>query len=61
MTVPVVEYSLLFIGYIFSQDNFQKLIQVQCRLNGHHEIVLPGRVGISRDLPGSLRGIWVFH
>uniref|UniRef100_A0A673ZNG4 FYVE, RhoGEF and PH domain containing 6 n=1 Tax=Salmo trutta TaxID=8032 RepID=A0A673ZNG4_SALTR len=25
-------------------DNFQKLIQVQCRLNGHHEIVLPGRV-----------------
>uniref|UniRef100_A0A4W5L348 FYVE, RhoGEF and PH domain containing 6 n=1 Tax=Hucho hucho TaxID=62062 RepID=A0A4W5L348_9TELE len=25
-------------------DNFQKLIQVQCCLNGHHEIVLPGRV-----------------
>ncbi|XP_038872938.1 FYVE, RhoGEF and PH domain-containing protein 6-like [Salvelinus namaycush] len=25
-------------------DNFQKLIQVQCRLNGHREIVLPGRV-----------------
>ncbi|KAK6317804.1 hypothetical protein J4Q44_G00110950 [Coregonus suidteri] len=25
-------------------DNFQKLIQVQCSLNGHHEIVLPGRV-----------------
>ncbi|CAB1313373.1 unnamed protein product [Coregonus sp. 'balchen'] len=25
-------------------DNFQKLIQVQCRLNGHHELVLPGRV-----------------
>uniref|UniRef100_A0A6Q2XUE6 FYVE, RhoGEF and PH domain containing 6 n=1 Tax=Esox lucius TaxID=8010 RepID=A0A6Q2XUE6_ESOLU len=25
-------------------DNFQKLIQVQCRLNGHHEIVAPGRV-----------------
>ncbi|CAG5957802.1 unnamed protein product [Menidia menidia] len=24
-------------------DNFQKLIQVQCRLNGHHEIVQPGR------------------
>uniref|UniRef100_A0A6Q2X6K9 FYVE, RhoGEF and PH domain containing 6 n=1 Tax=Esox lucius TaxID=8010 RepID=A0A6Q2X6K9_ESOLU len=28
----------------FPQDNFQKLIQVQCRLNGHHEIVAPGRV-----------------
>lgn len=26
------------------QDNFQKLIQVQCRLNGHQEIVQPGRV-----------------
>ncbi|CAL8358922.1 unnamed protein product [Lota lota] len=25
-------------------DNFQKLIQVQCILNGHHEIVQPGRV-----------------
>ncbi|KAM6937893.1 FYVE, RhoGEF and PH domain-containing protein 6-like [Xenentodon cancila] len=25
-------------------DNFQKLIQVQCRLNGHHEVVQPGRV-----------------
>ncbi|KAJ3596659.1 hypothetical protein NHX12_003063 [Muraenolepis orangiensis] len=25
-------------------DNFQKLIQVQCGLNGHHEIVQPGRV-----------------
>uniref|UniRef100_A0AAQ5YA19 FYVE, RhoGEF and PH domain containing 6 n=1 Tax=Amphiprion ocellaris TaxID=80972 RepID=A0AAQ5YA19_AMPOC len=25
-------------------DIFQKLIQVQCRLNGHHEIVQPGRV-----------------
>ncbi|KAM9753859.1 FYVE, RhoGEF and PH domain-containing protein 6-like [Menidia menidia] len=25
-------------------DNFQKLIQVQCRLNGHHEIVQPGRL-----------------
>ncbi|MEQ2193700.1 FYVE, RhoGEF and PH domain-containing protein 6 [Xenoophorus captivus] len=25
-------------------DNFQKLIQVQCRLNGNHEIVQPGRV-----------------
>ena len=28
----------------FHQDNFQKLIQVQCSLNGHHEIVQPGRV-----------------
>uniref|UniRef100_A0A8C5GF43 FYVE, RhoGEF and PH domain-containing protein 6-like n=1 Tax=Gouania willdenowi TaxID=441366 RepID=A0A8C5GF43_GOUWI len=25
-------------------DNFQKLIQVQCRLNGQHEIVQPGRI-----------------
>ncbi|XP_054475735.1 FYVE, RhoGEF and PH domain-containing protein 6-like isoform X2 [Anoplopoma fimbria] len=25
-------------------DNFQKLMQVQCRLNGHHEIVQPGRI-----------------
>ncbi|XP_041851890.1 FYVE, RhoGEF and PH domain-containing protein 6-like [Melanotaenia boesemani] len=25
-------------------DNFQKLIQVQCRLSGHHEIVQPGRI-----------------
>uniref|UniRef100_A0A8D3CTI5 FYVE, RhoGEF and PH domain containing 6 n=1 Tax=Scophthalmus maximus TaxID=52904 RepID=A0A8D3CTI5_SCOMX len=25
-------------------DNFQKLIQVQCRLNGHHEVVQPGRI-----------------
>uniref|UniRef100_A0A3B5MW70 FYVE, RhoGEF and PH domain containing 6 n=1 Tax=Xiphophorus couchianus TaxID=32473 RepID=A0A3B5MW70_9TELE len=24
-------------------DNFQKLVQVQCRLNGNHEIVQPGR------------------
>uniref|UniRef100_A0A7N6AJC5 FYVE, RhoGEF and PH domain containing 6 n=1 Tax=Anabas testudineus TaxID=64144 RepID=A0A7N6AJC5_ANATE len=25
-------------------DNFQKLIQVQCSLNGHHELVQPGRI-----------------
>ncbi|XP_075945436.1 FYVE, RhoGEF and PH domain-containing protein 6-like [Anarhichas minor] len=25
-------------------DNFQKLIQVQCSLNGHHEVVQPGRI-----------------
>uniref|UniRef100_A0A665VRE2 FYVE, RhoGEF and PH domain-containing protein 6-like n=1 Tax=Echeneis naucrates TaxID=173247 RepID=A0A665VRE2_ECHNA len=25
-------------------DNFQKLIQVQCSLTGHHEIVQPGRI-----------------
>ncbi|XP_069830388.1 FYVE, RhoGEF and PH domain-containing protein 6 [Dendropsophus ebraccatus] len=25
-------------------DNFQKLMQIQCSLNGHHEIVQPGRV-----------------
>lgn len=27
------------------QDIFQKLIQVQCRLMGNHELVQPGRVG----------------
>lgn len=30
--------------FFLSQDNFQKLIQVQCRLIGNHEIVQPGRV-----------------
>lgn len=30
--------------FFSSQDNFQKLIQVQCSLNGQHEIVQPGRV-----------------
>lgn len=30
------------------QDNFQKLIQVQCSLNGQHEIVQPGRVRLQR-------------
>lgn len=34
---PVLFFSI-------SQDNFQKLIQVQCRLIGNHEIVQPGRV-----------------
>ncbi|XP_037622851.1 FYVE, RhoGEF and PH domain-containing protein 6-like [Sebastes umbrosus] len=33
-------------------DNFQKLIQVQCRLNGHHEIVQPGRIFLKE---GSLK------
>uniref|UniRef100_A0A668A579 FYVE, RhoGEF and PH domain containing 6 n=1 Tax=Myripristis murdjan TaxID=586833 RepID=A0A668A579_9TELE len=28
----------------YSQDNFQKLMQIQYSLNGHHEIVQPGRV-----------------
>lgn len=42
-------YRLLISTFIYSfvfesQDNFQKLIQVQCRLNGHHEVVQPGRV-----------------
>lgn len=31
-------------AFLISQDNFQKLIQVQCRLIGNHEIVQPGRV-----------------
>lgn len=35
---------LLICTLFFHQDNFQKLIQVQCSLNGHHEIVQPGRV-----------------
>uniref|UniRef100_A0A8C5KU42 FYVE, RhoGEF and PH domain containing 6 n=1 Tax=Jaculus jaculus TaxID=51337 RepID=A0A8C5KU42_JACJA len=29
---------------VFPQDNFQKLMQIQYSLNGHHEIVQPGRV-----------------
>ncbi|KAK0140718.1 FYVE, RhoGEF and PH domain-containing protein 6 [Merluccius polli] len=31
-------------------DNFQKLIQVQCILNGHHEIVQPGRVFLKEGI-----------
>ncbi|MEQ2313679.1 hypothetical protein AMECASPLE_004548 [Ameca splendens] len=31
-------------------DNFQKLIQVQCRLNGNHEIVQPGRLFIKEGV-----------
>ncbi|XP_051808572.1 FYVE, RhoGEF and PH domain-containing protein 6-like isoform X2 [Acanthochromis polyacanthus] len=31
-------------------DIFQKLIQVQCRLNGHHEIVTPGRVFLKEGI-----------
>uniref|UniRef100_A0A3B4ZDL9 FYVE, RhoGEF and PH domain-containing protein 6-like n=1 Tax=Stegastes partitus TaxID=144197 RepID=A0A3B4ZDL9_9TELE len=31
-------------------DIFQKLIQVQCRLNGHHEIVQPGRVFLKEGI-----------
>ncbi|KAL2093554.1 hypothetical protein ACEWY4_010866 [Coilia grayii] len=31
-------------------DNFQKLIQVQCRLTGHHEIVQPGRVFLKEGI-----------
>ncbi|KAM6960660.1 FYVE, RhoGEF and PH domain-containing protein 6-like [Aplochiton taeniatus] len=31
-------------------DNFQKLIQVQGRLNGHHEIVQPGRVFLKEGI-----------
>lgn len=40
LTVHVANVQLFFL----SQDNFQKLIQVQCRLIGNHEIVQPGRV-----------------
>lgn len=35
--------SLLIFLFCF-QDNFQKLMQIQYSLNGHHEIVQPGRV-----------------
>ncbi|KAF3855030.1 hypothetical protein F7725_023085 [Dissostichus mawsoni] len=38
----IMKQGLLMSLCIF--DNFQKLIQVQCRLNGHHEIVQPGRI-----------------
>lgn len=38
----IAHLQLCFFG--ISQDNFQKLIQVQCRLIGNHEIVQPGRV-----------------
>ncbi|KAM3870531.1 FYVE, RhoGEF and PH domain-containing protein 6-like [Diretmus argenteus] len=31
-------------------DNFQKLIQVQCSLIGHHEIVQPGRVFLKEGI-----------
>lgn len=35
---------LLMFTSLCTQDNFQKLMQVRCSLNGHHEIVQPGRV-----------------
>lgn len=38
--------SLLRIFFFLFKDNFQKLMQVQCSLNGHHEIVQPGRVHV---------------
>uniref|UniRef100_A0A671XZH5 FYVE, RhoGEF and PH domain containing 6 n=1 Tax=Sparus aurata TaxID=8175 RepID=A0A671XZH5_SPAAU len=31
-------------------DNFQKLIQVQCSLNGQHEIVQPGRIFLKEGI-----------
>ncbi|KAM9352329.1 FYVE, RhoGEF and PH domain-containing protein 6-like [Symphorus nematophorus] len=31
-------------------DNFQKLIQVQCSLSGHHEIVQPGRIFLKEGI-----------
>lgn len=42
--------SLLHSLVVF-QDNFQKLMQIQYSLNGHHEIVQPGRVGHNNHLP----------
>lgn len=38
LTFPLNSVLLCF------QDNFQKLMQIQYSLNGHHEIVQPGRV-----------------
>ncbi|XP_077424470.1 FYVE, RhoGEF and PH domain-containing protein 6-like [Vanacampus margaritifer] len=35
-------------------DNFQKLIQVQCSLNGHHEIVQPGRIFVKEGVLNKL-------
>ncbi|XP_057692463.1 FYVE, RhoGEF and PH domain-containing protein 6-like [Corythoichthys intestinalis] len=35
-------------------DNFQKLIQVQCSLNGHHEIVQPGRIFLKEGMLNKL-------
>ncbi|XP_070827670.1 FYVE, RhoGEF and PH domain-containing protein 6-like [Chaetodon trifascialis] len=35
-------------------DNFQKLIQVQCSLNGHHEIVQPGRIFLKEGILNKL-------
>ncbi|XP_077601347.1 FYVE, RhoGEF and PH domain-containing protein 6-like [Stigmatopora nigra] len=35
-------------------DNFQKLIRVQCSLNGHHEIVQPGRVFLKEGILNKL-------
>lgn len=38
------KYEWLITRISFFQDNFQKLMQVQYSLTGHHEIVQPGRV-----------------
>ncbi|XP_037109745.1 FYVE, RhoGEF and PH domain-containing protein 6-like isoform X2 [Syngnathus acus] len=35
-------------------DNFQKLIQVQCSLNGHREIVQPGRIFLKEGVLNKL-------
>lgn len=41
----LVLLELLLTRLVFlSQDNFQKLMHIQYSLNGHHEIVQPGRV-----------------
>lgn len=42
------EYEWILTHILFIQDNFQKLMQVQYSLNGHHEIVQPGRVRKTR-------------
>lgn len=44
LLIMYVAHVHLCLSFSNSQDNFQKLIQVQCRLIGNHEIVQPGRV-----------------
>ncbi len=38
----------------FTQDNSQKLYEVQCRLTGNHVIVQPGRVHLQLLIPVEL-------
>lgn len=44
----------LSLSDIAFQDNFQKLMHIQYSLNGHHEIVQPGRVSQSGPVKSHL-------